>query len=59
MAVRRADPAHDRRGGLIAIGIYSLTGREVTATTVAAFLTIIGYSIYDTMIIFDRVRVSR
>ena len=42
--------------GLIAIGIYSLTGREVTAATVAAFLTIIGYSIYDTMIIFDRVR---
>ena len=42
--------------GLIAIGVYSLTGREVTAATVAAFLTIIGYSIYDTMIIFDRVR---
>ncbi|MDP9492519.1 MAG: protein translocase subunit SecD, partial [Actinomycetota bacterium] len=42
--------------GLIAIGIYSLAGREVTASTVAAFLTIIGYSIYDTIIIFDRVR---
>ncbi len=42
--------------GLIAIGIYSLSGREVTASTVAAFLTIIGYSIYDTIIIFDRVR---
>jgi SecD/SecF fusion protein len=42
--------------GLIAVGIYSLSGREVTASTVAAFLTIIGYSIYDTIIIFDRVR---
>ena len=41
---------------LIAVGIYSLSGREVTASTVAAFLTIIGYSIYDTIIIFDRVR---
>ena len=42
--------------GLIALGIYSLSGRELTAATVAAFLTIIGYSIYDTIIIFDRVR---
>jgi SecD/SecF fusion protein len=42
--------------GLIALGIYSLSGREVSAGTVAAFLTIIGYSIYDTIIIFDRVR---
>ena len=42
--------------GLIAIGIYSFSGREVTASTVAAFLTIIGYSIYDTIIVFDRVR---
>ena len=42
--------------GLIAIGIYSFAGREVSAATVAAFLTIIGYSIYDTIIIFDRVR---
>jgi SecD/SecF fusion protein len=42
--------------GLIALGVYSLSGREVSAATVAAFLTIIGYSIYDTIIIFDRVR---
>jgi predicted RND superfamily exporter protein len=42
--------------GLIALGIYSLAGREVSSATVAAFLTIIGYSIYDTIIIFDRVR---
>jgi SecD/SecF fusion protein len=42
--------------GLIALGIYSLAGKEVSAATVAAFLTIVGYSIYDTIIIFDRVR---
>jgi SecD/SecF fusion protein len=42
--------------GLIALGVYSISGREVSAETVAAFLTIIGYSIYDTIIIFDRVR---
>jgi SecD/SecF fusion protein len=42
--------------GLIALGIYSIAGHEVSAATVAAFLTIIGYSIYDTIIIFDRVR---
>jgi len=36
--------------------VYSIAGQEVSAATVAAFLTIIGYSIYDTIIIFDRVR---
>ena len=41
---------------LITIGLYSLTGREMTSATVAAILTILGYSIYDTIIIFDRVR---
>jgi len=41
---------------LIAIGIYALVGRPVTTATVAAFLTIMGYSIYDTIVIFDRVR---
>ena len=41
---------------LITLGLYSLTGREMTAGTVAAILTILGYSIYDTIIIFDRVR---
>ena len=40
----------------IAVGIYSLTGKEVTTATVAAILTVLGYSMYDTMIIFDRVR---
>jgi SecD/SecF fusion protein len=41
---------------LITVGIYSLTGREVTSSTVAAVLTVLGYSIYDTIIIFDRIR---
>ena len=41
---------------LIAIGIYALTGREVSTATVAALLTILGYSMYDTIIIFDRIR---
>jgi SecD/SecF fusion protein len=40
----------------ITVGIYSLTGREVTTSTVAAVLTVLGYSIYDTIIIFDRIR---
>jgi SecD/SecF fusion protein len=45
--------AHDV---IITIGIYALLGREVTTSTVAAVLTVLGYSIYDTIIIFDRIR---
>jgi SecD/SecF fusion protein len=41
---------------LITGGVYSLTDREVTSGTVAAFLTILGYSLYDTVIVFDRIR---
>jgi SecD/SecF fusion protein len=41
---------------LITAGVYALTGRQVTASTVAALLTILGYSLYDTIIVFDRVR---
>jgi SecD/SecF fusion protein len=41
---------------VITVGFYALVGREVTASTVAAILTVLGYSIYDTIIIFDRVR---
>ncbi|MGA2011678.1 MAG: protein translocase subunit SecD [Solirubrobacteraceae bacterium] len=41
---------------LITSGVYALTGREVTVDTVAALLTILGYSMYDTIIVFDRVR---
>ena len=36
--------------------MYALTGREVSTATVAAILTVLGYSIYDTIIIFDRIR---
>jgi SecD/SecF fusion protein len=45
--------AHDV---LITVGIYALLGREVTTSTVAAVLTVLGYSMYDTIIIFDRIR---
>jgi SecD/SecF fusion protein len=45
--------AHDL---LITSGVYALTGREVTTSTVAALLTIMGYSLYDTIIVFDRIR---
>ena len=41
---------------VITVGVYALTGREVTTSTVAAVLTVLGYSVYDTIIIFDRVR---
>jgi SecD/SecF fusion protein len=41
---------------LITAGVYALLGREVTTSTVAALLTILGYSLYDTIIVFDRVR---
>ena len=41
---------------LLTIGIYSLSGRMVTADTIAAVLTVLGYSMYDTVIVFDRVR---
>jgi SecD/SecF fusion protein len=41
---------------LITAGVYALTGREVTSGTIAAFLTILGFSLYDTIIVFDRIR---
>jgi SecD/SecF fusion protein len=41
---------------LITLGVYAFSGREVTTATVAAVLTVLGYSIYDTIIVFDRVR---
>jgi len=40
----------------ITIGVYSISGHEVTVASVAAVLTVLGYSIYDTLIIFDRIR---
>ncbi|MFM8852790.1 MAG: protein translocase subunit SecF, partial [Acidimicrobiaceae bacterium] len=41
---------------LISVGVYSLFGIEVTPATVVAFLTILGYSLYDTVVVFDRVQ---
>ncbi len=40
---------------LITIGVYSITGFEVTPATVIAILTILGYSIYDGIVVFDKV----
>jgi SecD/SecF fusion protein len=45
--------AHDL---LITAGVYAIADREVTTATVAALLTIMGYSLYDTVIVFDRIR---
>ena len=40
----------------LSLGIYAITGRAVTSDTVAALLTILGYSLYDVVIVFDRIR---
>ena len=40
----------------ITVGAFSLTGREISLTVVAALLTLVGYSINDTIVVFDRVR---
>ena len=44
--------AHDV---LISVGVYSVTGLSVTPATVIAFLTILGFSLYDTIVVFDKV----
>ena len=41
---------------IITAGIYALVGREVTPETVIAILTILGYSLYDTVVIFDKIK---
>ncbi len=41
---------------VITVGIYALVGFDVTPATVIGFLTILGYSLYDTVIVFDKVR---
>jgi SecD/SecF fusion protein len=41
---------------LLVAGVYALAGREVTGATVAALLTVLGLSMYDTVIVFDRIR---
>ena len=45
--------AHD---ALISLGLYSLCGRQVSLIVVTALLTIIGYSVNDTIVVFDRIR---
>lgn len=40
----------------LTLGVYAVTGRLVTTATVAAILTIVGYSVNDTIIVFDRIR---
>ena len=41
---------------IITVGAFSLTGREISLTVVAALLALVGYSINDTIVVFDRVR---
>jgi preprotein translocase subunit SecF len=41
---------------LVTVGVYSLFGLQITPDTVIAILTILGYSLYDTVVVFDRVR---
>jgi preprotein translocase subunit SecF len=41
---------------VITIGVYALTGREVTPETVIAILTILGFSLYDTVVIYDKIQ---
>jgi len=41
---------------LVTIGVYAITGFEVTPATVIAFLTILGFSLYDTVVVFDKIK---
>jgi preprotein translocase subunit SecF len=41
---------------VITLGIYALVGFEITPAAVIGFLTILGYSLYDTVVVFDKVR---
>jgi preprotein translocase subunit SecF len=43
----------------ITIGLFSLLNREISLTVVAALLTLIGYSMNDTIVVFDRIRENR
>ena len=45
--------AHDI---IVTVGVYAVTGFEVTPATVVAFLTILGFSLYDTVVVFDKVK---
>ena len=41
---------------LITVGAFSLTNKEITLTVIAAILTLVGYSMNDTIVVFDRIR---
>jgi preprotein translocase subunit SecF len=45
--------AHDM---VVVTGIYALTGFEISPATMIGFLTVLGYSLYDTVVVFDKVR---
>ena len=41
---------------VMSVGIFALVGKEISLAVVAAFLTIVGYSLNDTIVVFDRIR---
>ena len=41
---------------IFTVGVYAIVGFPVTPATVTAFLTILGFSLYDTVVVFDKVR---
>lgn len=41
---------------IIIVGVFALTGREITPNTIAALLTILGYSLYDAVVVFHRIK---
>ena len=41
---------------IVTVGVYAITGVEVTPAAVIGFLTILGYSLYDTVVVFDKIR---
>jgi preprotein translocase SecF subunit len=44
---------------VIVLGMFSLTGRELSLPVIAGFLTVVGYSLNDTIVIYDRIREDR
>ncbi len=44
---------------MITLGMFSVTGREISLPVIAAFLTIVGYSLNDTIVIYDRIRENK
>ncbi|MBN2564140.1 MAG: protein translocase subunit SecF [Candidatus Eisenbacteria bacterium] len=44
---------------LVTLGMFSLTGREISLPVIAAFLTVVGYSLNDTIVVYDRIREDR